>query len=465
MSMLITRSLARIKLEVLHDDRIRDSFVGGGLMQYLKITSAGEMSPHALTLMGATSKRNNDSKIGFFGTGNKYALACFMRNNIDIKIFSGESEISLSTQPVDMDGTNHNVIYVNGQPTSITTSMGPTWEAWQGVREIYSNAIDAGEQTKALASKLVGMKGQTTFYIEMTDAIKGIKDKWDNYFSDNRAIAESSMWGSILEGPGTGTVYRKGIRCIENGHKSVADYELPTIDIGEDRLVTGMYYLPTRIWGLIALSKNKSLIKAALANSTNSETLEGQGIDGLFTSLPNKYSQTFRDVVFETTLASRQFYDHMTAKERNESIFIHDDLLGSIIDNMGRDKVRLPESVSTTGGKTYKEVSPNKTMAMMTAKCLDTARACGINIDYPIIYAEFDNKKILAQADIDGKTIYLTPKLFDEGETIILSALLEEYIHIRHHVKDCTREMQNAVFNTLANVLIEQTKTDSAVAA
>ena len=48
---------------------------------YLIIRNKGIIVEEAITLLGASSKRDDDSKIGYFGSGLKYALACFLRNN------------------------------------------------------------------------------------------------------------------------------------------------------------------------------------------------------------------------------------------------------------------------------------------------------------------------------------------------------------------------------------------------
>lgn len=43
-----------------------------------------------------------------------------------------------------MRGDKSREILINGQGCSITTDIGPKWEAWMAIREIYSNAIDEG---------------------------------------------------------------------------------------------------------------------------------------------------------------------------------------------------------------------------------------------------------------------------------------------------------------------------------
>ena len=54
-------------------------------MKYLKIVNKGEIYEKAFTLIGASTKRGDDSKIGFFGSGLKYAMAVLLRNEIHFK--------------------------------------------------------------------------------------------------------------------------------------------------------------------------------------------------------------------------------------------------------------------------------------------------------------------------------------------------------------------------------------------
>jgi len=75
-------------------------------------------------------KTGDSSKIGMFGSGNKYAIAYFVRNNIDLKIFTGKDEIKITTEIEKFRDVEFKVISINGQKTSLTTTMGKDWELW-----------------------------------------------------------------------------------------------------------------------------------------------------------------------------------------------------------------------------------------------------------------------------------------------------------------------------------------------
>src|SRR5690606_23195208 len=102
---------------------------------------------NAFTLIGATTKRDDNTKIGLYGSGNKYAISALIRNNIDFRVFSGDNEIRFSTKETTFRDKNFSIITINGKDTSLTTNMGgEDWDdPFAPIREIYSNALDEDE--------------------------------------------------------------------------------------------------------------------------------------------------------------------------------------------------------------------------------------------------------------------------------------------------------------------------------
>src|SRR5690606_25180973 len=99
-----------------------------------------------ISLMGGTTKKDDPNLIGEFGSGMKYVLSYLLRNNLDFKIFIGEDKVDIRTKPEQIRDTTFDIIYINGERSSITSNMGMEWEAWMIIRELYSNALDEGEE-------------------------------------------------------------------------------------------------------------------------------------------------------------------------------------------------------------------------------------------------------------------------------------------------------------------------------
>lgn len=100
------------------------------MIKYLKISNQGELDIRLVALMGGTTKSNDKYKIGQFGTGLKYTLAWLFRNNLDFKIYTGETVVDVKTESEEIREENFDIICINSQRTSITAGMGMDWKAW-----------------------------------------------------------------------------------------------------------------------------------------------------------------------------------------------------------------------------------------------------------------------------------------------------------------------------------------------
>lgn len=218
------------------------------MSNYLLIENDTEMVPEALYLMGASSKRDDSSKIGFFGSGNKYALALLLREQIPFRIFSGEREIIVTTEPVIMRNVTYDKILIDGRETSLTVQMGPQWEPWYIIRELYCNAIDEGNVRIMLDVEqplVQGSEGKTRFYISRTSAILTIIHNWNEYFCFDRedllfGIDGDSVFPNI-SGDNRILIYRKGILVYDNSNPALFSYDINDLSINESRVLTNTY--------------------------------------------------------------------------------------------------------------------------------------------------------------------------------------------------------------------------------
>lgn len=105
-------------------------------MNYLKISNKGILDVEALTLLGASSKRGDNTKIGQYGSGNKYSLAYLLRNNYEVTIMAGNFQVFLTTKRKKFRDKEFDIILVDGRETSITTEFGKDWNLGQAIREL-----------------------------------------------------------------------------------------------------------------------------------------------------------------------------------------------------------------------------------------------------------------------------------------------------------------------------------------
>lgn len=213
------------------------------MKKFLLIHNAGLIEQEDLFLIGSSTKRGNEEKIGMFGSGWKYSLAYFLRNHLSVKLFSGKEEIIIDDTIVLHRNVPVRVITINGIETSLTTSMGPKWTGWMAIREMISNAIDEGEfsLTTVLNPDAFIPKDDksTTLYIECNDEINECIRNFDNYFAFERVPELSNRKGDIFvkDIASDCILYRKGIRCSNGFHETYIDVSFDEIEINESRLV------------------------------------------------------------------------------------------------------------------------------------------------------------------------------------------------------------------------------------
>ena len=421
-------------------------------MKYLKIKNDGLLDVNGLSLMGASTKRGDDGKIGFFGTGNKYALACFLRNEIAVRIFTGTDEIEISTRDVSISNDVFSAIYINGAATSITTSMGPQWVVWQAIREIYSNALDCPGGGFSITDEVKPSDGETHFYIELTGEVAAISNNFEGYFSAGRNVISESAGCKIIEG-GSGAVYRKGIRCIPMGGKTAFDYDLNSVSLNEMRLSDSNWQLSESIWSGILSSDNAAVVGKALSVSNNENYLESALISGL-TDFTSSISEAAKQVLGTTLVATDGMRQLMSEYELDNAVFINERLFNHLIKMVGTENMIMPKSISVYGDIKFTTVDLSASDSFILKSAMRKINDSGIKVDYPMIVARIASSQNLAFADPVRQRIVLSERLFSMGETIIISAILEEWVHLKHDVKDCTRPMQDSIFNEFSSLIV-----------
>ena len=207
-------------------------------MRWIEIKNKGEICKNAFILLGATNKRGNNTKIGFFGSGLKYGIAVLLRNQIPLKVFTGKKEIKISTRKVIFRDMEFNNIYIEDEKTSLTLEMGIDWKIWQAIREVYCNAIDESNSVVKVVEEVIPEQDKTSFYIGLTDQTKEIIDNWNKYFcTDRKDIVSENMDWQVFQPSDQFILYRKGIKCLNSRQTSLYDYNLDKIEINESRVV------------------------------------------------------------------------------------------------------------------------------------------------------------------------------------------------------------------------------------
>lgn len=416
-------------------------------MKYLKIKNDGLIEDGALTLIGASSKRGEE-KIGQFGSGNKYAIAYLLRNNIEFKVFSGTNEIKVETRTKTFKDAIYNMVCVNGEQTSITTDMGVMdWSLWQALREIYSNAIDEGGESIDKVDDVSPAENETHFYIEMTQELDEIMGNFDKYFvSGNKRVVKETPFGRILTKAGKDVnIYRKGIRCFNREMASAYDYDIPDLALNESRIVKYPWTVREAIWYMAFSIGDHDILKnifdasrkeGFIENDTTMVTLDSGLISPEFVLASNEFKfgvLEYGGLVSpeeqkEYTFIPKQVYKTITGKEEDELVNFHREV------------------------GAWREINKTPYHEKVINDALRFLRECKWHdIPYEIKVAVFESSRTYGLAK--DNTIYISDNCLDLGVQMTVEAIIEEYIHLKHGVTDESRPMQDKLIQELVTYM------------
>lgn len=418
-------------------------------MKYLLIENKGEISVDALSLMGGSNKRNDSTKLGRFGSGNKYSIAAFLKMNIDFKIFSGIDEISITTEPYQFRDINLDKIFINNKETSLTVQMGPDWVfAWMGVREWLQNAVDEGEMNVIVdIENIEGKKDKTRCYIEINEEIQEVVDNWDNYFTFDRIDELStSKEGNIYPNRDINSnliLFARGIKCTNYKNlKSLYHYS-GNITMNESRIIEEDWMGRELAATLLAKTNNVNVIYNILKTAAK-ENLYENSVWESWLSIPTLnifWKQVIGDrkiIVDEIAGWFKEIqekYEHFIVSEklakRIHSAFPDIQIYG--LSNDG-DRVVQKKSILLDNRKQF-----------LLKECNTFFKETDYSVDYPIEVVQFSNGDTLGLAE--NNTIFISEKVFDMGKREIVITIMEENEHLKTKYKDCTRALQQHLFN------------------
>lgn len=416
-------------------------------MNHIMIENKGELDVSSLILLGASTKREDDSKIGFFGSGNKYAIATLIRMGVGFRIFSGNNEVVITTNDINFRGRTFKQILIDGQQTSLTTDMGPQWEEWMALREWVSNSLDEGQSNIVTdADNIAGKDGYTRFFIEHSPGIKVVIDNWNEYFTfdrdDNKLENKLGKLFPQTNIDETMVLFRKGIRVYRaDGTQSLYQYDLKSFTINESRIIDSLYSAGCRMLDFINMIDDVSVLKNILRKAFVGDYFESRlswkwGVD----KLSEHWRTAIDDYVIVVESLSGYFEDLLRSKNH---YLVSAEMAYQIKHSFPDVQVY---GINDEGAQiAHKKVEATKKMEFLLKECVTFLQETEYNLSNDIELVEFDRTDVLGLAE--GGKILLSPKLFEMGKKEIVRTIVEEQEHLRSGLKDCTRAFQNHWIN------------------
>lgn len=246
-------------------DELIEPEITEGLTQarFLRIKNSGELDIRLIALMGGTTKAEDHSKIGQFGTGLKYAISYLIRNKNNFRVFIGHEEIVFEGRDEVIGEHSFTTIFMNGVSMNITTRYGYQWKAWEVIRELWCNAKDEGSELfEVVDNEPCGIPGTTEFYLEFTEDIEDVVKNWDKYFLSADPIFENDKIGIYLNPDKYLKIYKNRVLIhINEYYGSMFLYDFKTSNLNELRQYMGYY--PREI-GEALLASNKEVVSLFL---------------------------------------------------------------------------------------------------------------------------------------------------------------------------------------------------------
>lgn len=385
-------------------------------MSYLVFVNDGEIDPRMFKTFGVSAK-DSDGAIGFFGTGLKYAISIILSRNGEIHITSGNDTYTFSKKSVELRNKEFDFICCNEEELSFTTDVGKNWKVWMAYRELWSNTLDeSGHKTRE--EEIVPESGKTKIYVKLKQ-IDEAEINHDRIFL-NRPLIASVGKLNIYEG-NSNSLFCKGVAVMSLENTSKFTYELNTLKLTEDRTVSRESYSDFMIYEPILELKDKRLIKEILvASDPRKDTFESD-----FSYHYGNISSEFLDVASE-------FYKKDVAS-----------ISHGLVEKLYKNR----------RGEIRDEISLTEFEQKKVKRALDFCEKLNFSAkDYKIIFVQTLGSTVLAEAVLRENSIVVSKRCLTLGTAQLASMFIEEIIHLREGLKDCTRELQTYLFDKIVEI-------------
>jgi hypothetical protein len=392
-------------------------------MKNLTFENGGEIDLRALFTFGCSVKVT-DSPIGFFGTGLKFGMAVLLRTGHTVTIQSGGAQHSLQCRRDTMRGKDFDFVFLDEQPLGFTTELGRTWEPWMAYRELYCNAKDETDwSVRCLDAAPEPEAGKTRFIIEGEPLLKAHEARAEFILDSTPMYRLGTL--EVHHQPSRNFFY-KGIRVMEFRTPSLFTYnETAHVDLTEDRTAKdsgGVIY---------------SISRAILQHG------EPPLLEKVLTAKSDHVEHFFDFHGWSGTTPGRDFFPTVAALQRDG------------LANVNGSALRLWREKGA-GFISPRRVNPSRVQSVMMERAITFCERIGFPLrdEYPILIVEsLGSPEVLAMADLTGKQILLALHLFDaNGTKGVARALAEEYLHLKHGMRDETRQMQNFIFDKMLSL-------------
>jgi len=379
---------------------------------FLVFRNKGVINLRAVTTFGISAKDPaNSNPIGYFGTGLKYAIAVLVRHGIPISIHAGSEKYEFAFKEEFVREKAFKIVTINGEPMSFTTDLGKNWELWQAFRELYSNCVDEFGQSSSEIDAPEPMVGMTHIVVESEKMIELFENRRE-IFLEGQPIAETSV--AAIHGGESNNVFYRGIKIASVKNPLMYRYNIKKhMDLTEDRTLAYSWQINDSIVDAVMQSNDPKFIESIL---TAPESAHEHSLN--FLDNRAEMSDAFKSVVSElrrnkpekTNKAALELFDRNLPAQARFEIY-----------------------------------KPNQAEQSQYIRAVDFLTALGYPIDkFKVVFVVNLGESTMAY--VEAGAMYLSSVLFDKGTKYLAATIFEEYVHLQYGFEDCSRGMQNFLF-------------------
>jgi len=378
----------------------------------------GEIDVRAIKTHGVNSKEG-ETPFGYFGTGLKIAIGILLRNKQKVTIQSGLEVYEFDLKPVRIRVDDFEIVTMNVEELGFTSQVGKDWKLWMAYRELYCNVMD--EQGKVFSTSTMPEPslGKTKVVVEGNEFSKVHASR--SAFILATTPIESFPTIDVHAGP-SDCVFYQGIKVgkLAYNENSLFTYNLKQkLDLTEDRTLLYTFQARNLVERAVLLSENEDFLRRVLTAP------DGAAENGLNFKDEGEPSVSFLKVAAE--------------------------LYADKSKRMNFSAVAVLKAHTLTKTLEPQAVSLNPVEEKQLERAIDFCRFLRFPVDdKPIIVVETLGGSVIGLAENDK--IYISRQAFDMGTKMVANTLIEEYIHLHYGFADCSRAMQNFLFNKMVSL-------------
>jgi len=376
----------------------------------------GAINIRAITTFGVSVK--DESAIGRFGTGFKYGVAIILRLGGSVTIHSPEGVYRFATLAEDIRGKEFQIVTMNDQPLGFTTETGRDGTAREAYREIASNTRD--EEGRIVPGH-VEQSGWTAIVVDCPE-FEAWHDEADQIFLPPLVEPSSSRSNVTFYLRPSNIVYMKGVAVYDQPKEFCFTYNFTSgLTLSEDRKLSSPYLLNLAIANVLVDLDEDAFDHLCRARGTYEHEFE-------LAAYTSRKGTTIEHI-------RRRVERGIALPEKMRRYFYKVDL-------------EFADKTQNTS------IKPSRIQQQKLDRCIHFLESCGYAIrDYPVIVTDKLGDNIKGQAR-SGK-IYINIEALNGSTDDLAHTLIEEFIHLRYNLDDCSFGMQEFLFRRLIHTMQE----------